>query len=680
MRRLVVLATLLAGSGCAIMPAPYDRGIAHDPSIAQRALGDFAADAPAVVLRAEQRLRYVGQGYRSVIPRMTLVDTYRAVRIQSARGLDYANVVVPFGQRDIQALSVVAYHPDGRRDTLGLRDALELERYRPMGQESRAYGSTIVPVPGATVGTVVELSYTVRIDRWIMADELDPTDALPVLAAELTVVRPELVELAVRWSGLRSESTTTLGDYRVERFTLERWVPEDGPAFAPVDESPRLTLSWRATRVAAQSYGFLLSWDVSAGVYCDGLEKEVALDARVPALVASSARGRILEAYARVQAELEDRTPLTASNPRAAQAVWDSRFGSDFERAMALYALLERASLAPRFVYIPARERGPLVDRLPTFITPYEGSLVIAVREGSAGREWLLDTSCLGCRAGELAFAHQRRQAFAFRANGKRGPIKVGAQQTADELALVESRFVITPGTPERRPQAREVTLELTPRGLLVKEGRWHYYGAYGAALRHHAATMPAAPLEGEAARRFVDGYAEGSMTVEATEGSTVTLHLRDVLLARSGFIHAPPHVVVPLSVVMPFELSTELESDEAAGGRGRALRLPWPMGFRVALRFVLGAGDRVVALPSTKAITRAGATYRRDVRTVDGAVLIDESLELGSEDVPAEAYAELRAFLREVEAARDEPLVLARPTGAPLAATASSPPWASTP
>ena len=629
MRRLVILAIVLAGSGCAIMPAPYDRGIAHDPSIAQRTLGDFAADAPAVVLRAEQRLRYVGQGYRSVIPRMTLVDTYRAVRIQSARGLDYANVVVPFGQQDIQALSVVAYHPDGRRDTLGLRNALELERYRPMGKESRGYGSTIVAVPGATIGTVVELSYTVRIDRWIMADELDPTDNLPVLAAELTVVRPELVELAVRWSGLRVESTMSLGDYQVQRFTLERWVPEDAPAFAPLDDAPRLTLSWRSTRADFRTYGFLLSWDVSAGVYCDGLDKEVALDARVPALVASTPRGRIHEAYARVQAELVDRTPLTASNPRGAQSIWDSRFGSDFERALALYALLERANLAPRFVYIPERERGPLVERLPTFLTPYEGSMVIAVREDSGGREWLLDTSCLGCRAGELAFRHQRRQALAFRPTGKEGPIKVGAEETADALALVESRFVVTPGDPHRRPQAREATLELTPRGLLVKEARWHYYGAYGAALRHHAASEPTAPLEGAAARRFVDGYAEGSMTVEVTDGSTVTLHLRDVLLARSGFIHAPPHVVVPLSVVMPFELSTELEADGArVGTRGRALRFPWPLGFRVALRFQLAAGDRVVSTPSARTITRGGASYVRTVRTVAGAVLVEESLE----------------------------------------------------
>lgn len=681
MRGLILGVTLVTGAGCALMPAPYDRSIAHDPSVAQRAVGDFAPDAPAVVLRAEQRVRYVGLGNQHVIPRMTLVDTYRAVRIQSARGLDYANVVVPFGRRDLASLSVVAYHPDGRRDTLGLRDALEVERYRPMGKDTRGYASTIVPVPGATIGTVVELSYTVQVSSWIMADELDPREDLPVLSAELTVVRPERVELAVRWSGVRVAPSTTLGDYRVERYTLERWLPEEAPAFSPIDVAPRLTMAWRATHVAGKSYGFLLGWEVSAGVYSDELDKAIALDARVPALVATTPRGRITEAYARVQGALADRMPLTANTVRSAQAVWDSGFGSDFERAQLLYAVLERAGLAPRFVYIPDEERGPLVDRLPTFLTPYEGSMLVAVREGKDGREWLLDTSCAGCRAGELAFHHQRRQALAFRPTGKQGPIKVGAHETADQLPLVESRFVVTPGDPHRRPQAREATLELTPRGLLVKEARWHYYGAYGAALRQHAASEPTAPLEGAAARRFVDGYAEGSMTVEVTDGSTVTLHLRDVLLARSGFIHAPPHVVVPLSVVMPFELSNELEADEArVGTKGRALRFPWPLGFRVALRFQLAAGDRVVSTPSARAITRGGASYHRVVRTVAGAVLVEESLELGAEDVPADAYAELLTFLREVEAARAEPLVLERPPGAPLAAGGPSPSWATTP
>lgn len=681
MRRLIFGVALLSGAGCALMPAPYDRGIAHDPSVAQRAVGDFAPDAPAVVLRAEQRVRYVGQGYQHVMPRGTMIDTYRAVRIQSARGLDHANVVVPFGRQDLRSLSVVAYHPDGRHDTLGLRDALELERYRPMGKGSRGYASTIVAVPGATVGTVVELSYTVQVNSWIMADELDPRDDLPVLSAELTVVRPEHVELAVRWSGVRVAPIMTLGDYRVERYTLERWLPEDAPAFSPLDVAPRLTLAWRATRVAGKSYGFLLGWEVSAGAYCDELGKAIALEARVPALVATTARGRITEAYARVQASLADRAPLTAQTVRSAQAVWDSGFGSDFERAQLLYALLERAGLAPRFVYIPDEERGPLVDRLPTFLTPYEGSMLVAVREGPEGREWLLDTSCAGCRAGELAFDHQRRQALAFRPTGKEGPIKVGADETADALALVESRFVITPGEPVRRPQARELTLELTPRGLLVKEGRWHYHGAYGAALRAYAASMPAAPLEGEAARRFVDGYAEGAMKIEVTDGSTVTLHLRDVLLARSGFIHAPPHVVVPLSVVMPFELSTVLEADEGrVGARGRALRLPWPMGFRVALRFELSAGDRVVALPSAETIQRGVGRYRRDVRTVDGAVLVDESLELQSEDIAAEAYAELSAFLRAVEAARAQPLVLHRSTGPAVTRSGIDPVLASAP
>lgn len=648
MRRRFSLAVPFALSltACLGVPSAYRGSYPLNPALTSAAHAGFAPDAPIVILSERRRVKYLERGALEE-------DIYRAISIRRPDVLGYGTVTLPYAEAELLNLTGVTRLPDGRAVPFDRRTMLSVPRFRGGGEAASTHYATVLPFPAVVPGAIIELSFTIRRDKWVPVASLYLDADLPIRFAELVVLHPREVVLERRprpgvW---RTASKVENAQYSATTFTLRDYQPGKVLDFLAEDPSVSTEAWWGRIVGPRSSLEYFGGWALPAGQAWKEWTELAALP-RPPELAFSSddPRVKVATILRWVEAQLLDRE--SAFDPdkgiRSATTILESRLGSSNDRALVLYAMMRAQKLDPELVVLDA-------DGSDLYPSPRPLSFerdVVLLRVKAGGDTVWVDPACLACRPGELTPSRQHRRGIVMRFLG--GTLKAIENGGSLPIAVPEVNVapIRTPAQGERGRARERFAVELTPRGLLVTEGRIEYRGPAAADLRHWATTH--APGERrDGAKRFVDGWADGEITFEVGE-ELAAVRLSNVLLARGGFVHTRRHVVVDLASLFP-----EPWLGAAQRQRAETLRLAPMRGFDRTVELTIPSGTQVSSAPETKVIENAQGRYSLVVEARGDRALLQEKLDLPSVEVVPADQAELRKLLKQIVEARRLPLVL---------------------
>jgi hypothetical protein len=642
-RRALALASLVAFASACGSAGPRLAA----PGRFDRALREAEQGAPAVVLHEE---RSFGLSFVHGTP-VTTVREFRRVLIADHRGLDFATVAVDYGPNErIASIEARTLLPNGSVVPVAAGSIADVEVMRLGGSGGVAYRRRILNFPQVQTGAVLEHLVAREVVSWLPSDSFRPTLEVPVRSARYTVDLPEELTVTARKRGFEGPEVTP-GD-RGGPFSLRRstWrasslaPPADVPLRPPVVEfAPYVSFSLRSYDRDLKD--LFRTWSAAIEPRTQRIEEAAALLRALPAEIPTSGdvATRVDAIWNHVQSRIEDRTRLTSNELEIpdAERILATRFGSADERGFVLFALCKRSGLEATLIFAPPLGDAPIAEDFPDPAQAWRLDILVQV-EGPERQRIVLDPSCLGCAAGELAPHHV-------------GPALQVEQVSGDALARFE-RLTPPAGAADRVELAAEV--ELSPRGLVVTRGVFRALGNTAAQIRYERSRARAVTPDFERAvrKRYLDGIEEGRIGFRGLEDlrSALEIELENVVLARSGFVDGDAIAIVPIAALWPARWMDALGAERAFG-----VEFPDAPDFELETRLRLPDAGRVALLPAAQELTSQAGRYAVSVAQAGRCVVVREHFSLPGRRVSLEAYPEFVRFIERVRELRSRGIAI---------------------
>lgn len=149
-------------------------------------------EAPAVVLDERASLRVEP----TISTIQTFLEIHRRVKILRPAGLDYADLEISYAEDDnVSGLRAQVLNPDGSSTVLKRKDFFKEDR-------EGGYRVLKAALPGAQVGSVIELQYTFVTESVAIPPRWDFQEAIPVRRSLLVYRFPKGLDYIYLWRGI----------------------------------------------------------------------------------------------------------------------------------------------------------------------------------------------------------------------------------------------------------------------------------------------------------------------------------------------------------------------------------------------------------------------------------------------------------------------------------------------
>lgn len=581
--------------------------------------------------------------------RTTWVDRYTAIRIHTAAGLHAANIVVPAGPGgNLRKLEVMVTLPDGRRiraDTSGV-ERLDLSSVAGPGGYSRSV--YVFSVPHAVPGCTIEIVSSMRVPTLMLNIDDHVVRPVAVRSYEVSVKMPKWVELD--FSTHRFRRVTSAPSTR--GIIVAKFIAEDVPAatalegFSAANHKRLPYLRWRIKGVIAPAKAetFNDDWGKVVGSKVEMLGRiEPPPDA--PELPEDPVKAAGI-AWNWVNQKMVARNPTMRLGSQGGPArILRHGVGTEDEMAEVLFSVLKAAKHDVEVVLVPGAYQ---LDVGKEFFTPVVLNYDLLLRIGKESKTYL-DPYCRGCEIGQLALQHQGR---------------VGLRLTGTTTSSAAGEVHETPKTIyDMGASNRWLHMTVGRQGTTVDDMGFEMLGSLAGALRWILRTNPKSKAwrDRHLRRHFFSAVAGGVVEYSAQGG-------RSTLWLTKGRLIAP---MVPragtLSLVSFADTYPERWMDAFTSDRKTPVVFSSSRGFSSQLTIRIEPDMRVRArLKAIRLESRFGV-YERKVSATGRATEMDETLSVVVERISVPDYAEWRAFVQRVQAARREALVLEAKTEAPV-------------
>jgi hypothetical protein len=660
LRRLNLFAALLAVAALAAALAPAAR-----PARAATASDDVPAwlkaaavavapaydkDVPGVVVNDESTMTVGGDG------RVTTVTTY-AVRLLTRAGFDSAKAAVGYSTEDgnkVLELRAWLIRPDGSVKKYGKNETLD--RVADTGSlydESRV--REIDAERDAEVGAVFGFQHTTEERPWFPQEEWWFQTDMPSLASRFTLVLPAGWKASgTVFNAPKLDPSVTGNSYTWEMRNLPR--VEDEPSSPSMRSlAAHLAVKYGPAANSAAFRNFDTWADVSRW-YTELADPQAALDdplALKARELTASARTELekIQAIGRYVQNLQYvsvQIGIGGWRPHPANQVFAKQYGDCKDKATLMRAMLRAAKLDSYAVLIYSGDRTRVREE---WVSPGQfNHCILAVRVSdetrapsviqhpTLGRLLIFDATDPSTQVGDLP--EHEQGSFALVAAGDGGSLL---------------RMPVTP--PEQNMLSREVEAGLAADGSLT--AKLHQSTEGQSAARWRGMFKGLAPSAfTRVIERWVSGGAAGAKfdKIEPQDAAEGRFAL-DVEFTAGQYGQTMQN---RLLVFKP-----------ALFARGDSLRLSNPtrkyplvlesLGFNETVRIKLPAGFDVDEVPDPVKVDSDFGSYAASYEVKDGQLLYTRRLVQRALTVPAEKYAEVRAFFGRVRASEEAPVVLAR-------------------
>lgn len=588
----------------------------------------------------------------------TIRHGYRMVRINTAAGLDAANIQI-YGSRNTKLLY---FHgrvtrADGRQIEFDESDLFRMELRRSLGQRSKSSWLEVLAAPGAAAGSVVEWAFAVQEPYVAPFNDIVVTPGMPTRVTNIVVTVPSWLVLKTETRDAVKVYDRRLGKYQRIGWQIGALRGERDRRFRPVSAKTAPYVRYRITQV----FGTLLN----------------------PVM---GERGRLGAAIRRQVSGFPQVLQLPASPRTAAEHVWSwvsDRMTAQADRgvidldAVGVRGLLARGTGRPDeralVALVALLKAGRQVELL---LVPGEADLdaTEAFLSGSGlNNHWVvlvdeeagvyIDPRCSGCEVGPLGlFAHQGRGAIRLSALTSSLPgLKVWR---TPELAA-EDRIV-----------QNLLRLQMQNGVVTVESAVLRLPRLYGQSL---AWTLREHP-QSEAWRRrwlhrtYFDAFAGGEVQPVEVVGSTTMLTLLGGRLLGSPVIRMGDETAFATADLFGRRWLTSSVDDYEEG----ALVFNARRGFDDSVE--VSFETNLIVRTATASMRMAGPAGASFVRTVDVAsnmVRVSERLTVPQRTLPAQKVPAWKSFVDSVQDIRRLPIVIGPRGQAATPAVGSSSPGA---
>lgn len=668
--KLLLVLGVLGGPG---------RSLADEPELmSDEWFNSLARKAPLQPGAAAEVLydgRVVGLSLDSRGMPTTTIRQVRVVRIQQPEGLEEA--LVSYGLPEdakVVNFKAVTRHKDGTTERQTERREVPFltvpTGFRPARARQLRFAFRDV-----RVGDLIAYDITERIPKNGFSGSHFLEGSLPIHRAELRLESTD-VQYAYQSASFKGESQTCTKTWRGIKtcyvtFGLTDYLPVDDEPFVPQDARVPLGVVWSVTTVVINGTHVPLfaTWQELHYSAYDVVDTALSEPARIPRPAGAQAApvDQIVALWQSAQQALDERAAFVSQH-RTARATLASTYGDESDRTVLLTSLLEQASLNPTLLLVPAAPWKLGKNAIP----PLLGLSAMVIKVALSDQTLLLDPSCLGCAPGELRSGLLGREALELHVSSNKDarlvgtfriptePMKLMPRPEDAEAAPVPadpasvqvgtSASLSLPSSASQRFVFRsaawnelfnlDADLELTPRGLLMRDGSFRVAGISAAALRHtlwqnHNQQNVSLP---NLASPFADGLDDERMGCVNPEeaGEPLELELRDTIIARTAYSQSSNQLLISWEELLPDLFMGQLKEK-----RSFPLDLREMPDVHASIHLKLPPNHEPTRVPSSTSLHLADCSYSRQVEVQDDALQLVEDIRFTKSVVPVERYPE---------------------------------------
>jgi hypothetical protein len=594
---------------------------------------------------------------------------HEVVQILGEPGLRYADVRIPlYNNGRLKLVRARAIGPDGAVQEVAAESLLGDEAGASAERDFDTVRFKSFRFPDVRVGSVLEYVYVVETPDWVPTRIVErPAPGVPVRRYHAEVRVSEGIRYAMQLYNQPGAKIDVRHDGDMVSLVVDAhdlpWAPEERDQPPWLLAEPFWMYRTQQYHTGAGDHHVALDWPhamtpVGRGLYVDNgrLLDGAALER--PGAGCTDKRC-VLE---RAIAQARERAELTGFddgwNPRPVREVVESGTATGDEKAIYLWALLDKAELHPRYAYVN-RRLGELVDKAFPSPALLDHLLLYLPAQDGLPATWI-DPACESCAPGELPERLSDGQAVVFWAEKD----ALGAPDYRAEVTNIEPAAHSAPRVARR---GYDVTLAPTGDAEVAVTDE-----LTGAAARDERTRRRGLDADGwrRDAEEFVKQRAATGHLVEsgAMEFDRAAGRGRRALrFTAAGFATLDgDRLRAPLSLLLSSYDDAYLATD-----RTRPIYHEDPELIDERVTLHVPAGWEVAELPAHQSATSPAADYELDVRSEGGVVTARRTLSTRLGRFPTAQYPAIRSAVRAYSAAREQVIVLRRqPAPPPSAAT----------
>jgi hypothetical protein len=371
-------------------------------------------DAGAIVLRDEGTMEIIGSGEL----RTSIFERHRIIKVLSAAGQRYANVVIQYGTgTDVDNIQARTIAPDGTITPVEERDIFDVSLYPNyiFFSDQRA---RLFTFPAVENGSVLEYRYRLRMAGHMFWHSWSFQDRAPTLISRFTLMSPAEYPVTAKLYGISIVPQGAKMPAGFKQSTI--WEARDIPPL-PVEFGMPAEREVEA-RLAIAPLGFG-TWDDVAKWYDDLAHPRESIGPRIKALVARLTSGatddraklrRIFEWVQQQVRYMAVEIGIGGFQPHAAEEVCTKQYGDCKDMTTLLCSMAQQAGIDVRQVLVSTWQNG-IPDT--TFCSPLQFNHAIAFAPSIDGGLWM-DATEKWCRFGELPWYDQGLPVLLVEGNG----------------------------------------------------------------------------------------------------------------------------------------------------------------------------------------------------------------------------------------------------------------------
>jgi transglutaminase-like putative cysteine protease len=657
LRHLILCALLLLASAALAPTAPRASAADDVPAWLKAAAAasapTYSKDVPGVVVNDESTVTVGEDG------RVTTVTTY-AVRLLTRAGLGRASAVAHYDTDSggkVLEMRAWLIRPDGSVRKYGKNETIDrIADTDNLYDESRV--KLIDATRDAEVGSVFGYQTSVEERPWFPQAEWYFQGDMPELASRFTLTVPA----GWRASGTvfnapKLDPSVSGNSYTWEMRGLAR--VEDEPS-SPSVRSLAAHVAVKYSPPTASSSAALRSFDTWADVsrwYTGLADPQAALDdplaLKARELTASAKteldKIRAIGRYVQNLQYVSIQIGIGGYRPHAAAQVFAKQYGDCKDKATLMRAMLRAVKVEAFLVLIYSGDRtrvreewvspGQFNHCIVAVKVSDETKAASVIQHPALGRLLIFDATDPSTPVGDLPDDEQG--SFALIAAGDGG-------------SLV--RMPVT--TPEENMLTREVEAGLAPDGSLTATLRERREGQSAARMRGMFKGLAPSDYT-RVIERWVSGGATGAKfsKIEPTDAHAEGRFALDVEFTATAYAQSMQNRLLVFN-------ASVLSRSDTVSLPGATRKYPVVLeanAFTETVRFKLPAGFDIDELPDPVKIDSDFGSYTASYEVRDGQLLYTRKLVQRAATIPADKYADVRAFFGRVRASEEAPVVLAR-------------------
>jgi hypothetical protein len=557
---------------------------------------------------------------------------HRIVKILTALGQRYANVVIPYsGESRIEGIKARTISASGQVTPLEEKNIFDVSLY-PNFVFFSDQRAKLFTLPAVDDGSTVEYEYSVVVRNRTLWHSWGFQNESPTLLSRFTLIKPGEWDIHYRLYGLELEPTVTKAPSGFKSTHV--WEARNiSPIQAEFSMPP---MREQAARLALAPLGFTTWGDVSLwylGLARSRMKAGPALTTVSLQITQGAENDR--EKLRRIFEWVRDKVRYVAVEigiggyqPHPADEVYTNMYGDCKDMVTILCAMGSAVGLDVRQVLVSTWQNGKPDTSLPS---PLQFNHVVTYCS-TVGKDGVwMDATEKGCAFGQLPWYDQGLPVLVV---GEKG----------------EERLAVTPrAAPEENQEQVEWMVDLLPSGAASINGAMHLRGAVGAELREDLLSASAYErrlwLETFLAKRCAGALLD---SFQITGVDPVREPLSILFTFRAPFFGTRSDSVMIIHPGM--SSSTDLSDYFRSPARKHPIRLHFGVSSELDLTVNLPEGWEQHPIGSQDSVSSSFGLARWSWQTGRRRFTARSSVLLQGEDIPVEKYTLFQKFLDDIK------------------------------